>query len=229
VFLSTNVPPVYFESFAVAPNGDFLLGDGTTIFRVDPAMDFVDVFPVPPAPGSAPYINGMSADANGEIWVAGWCLNSRTSVIHHLDVQANLLKTLGPFDYQIKGITTDSNGHVFFGKYHQDNSGFPLPTDIAELDEDGTEIRTVQAPVQASSITFIRFPRQPILTVDRDLGDVILKWPADAVGFELETARFTTPLIWEAVGIVPVQLDGQFQVKVPATSSGAVFRLKKAL
>jgi len=187
------------------------------------------MFFLSPGSGSAPYINGISVDPNGNIWVAAYAWNSRTSVIHQLDVQGNLLKTLGPFNYQIKGVTTDSNAHVFFGKYLQDESGFPLPTDIVELDENGTEIRTFQAPVQASSLTFIRVPRQPILTIERDLGDVILKWSADAVGFELEAASVTTPLIWEILGIAPTKVDGQFQAKVPTTSAGRVFRLRKSL
>jgi hypothetical protein len=229
VFLSTNVPPVIFDSFAIAPNGDFLLGEETTVFRVDPAMDFVDVFPILPAPGTAPFLTGISVDANGEIWTATWYNNSRTSMIHRLDVEGKLLNTLGPFDYQIKGVTADSNGHVFLGRDNRDDSGFPRPTDIVELDENGTQIRTFQAPVQISSMTLIRLPRQPTLTIDRDLGDVILSWPADAVGFELEAASITTPLIWEVLGITPIIVDGQFKAKVPGTSSGMVFRLRKSL
>ena len=227
VVLSTNLPPVTFQSFAVAANEDFLLGQGTTIFRVDSGFNFVDVFSIPPAPGSAPAINGIAVAPNGLIYVVAWSQNAQSSVIHQLNAQGNVLQTLGPFAFQVRSITVNTNGHVFYGKENNDAAGFPLPSQIVELDPNGTELSNIQEPIQFSGMTLINFNPLPTLSIQFVSGDLILSWPPTGFDFELQTASITNPANWAAVGITPTNVQSRFQVRVPMSPTGMLFRLSK--
>ncbi len=229
VILSTNVPPVLFDSFASAPNGDFLLGQGTTIYRVDSSFNFVDVFSIPPAQGSAPSVNGIGVGTNGQIYVAAWSQNGQSSAIQKLDAQGNFLQSLGPFAFEIRGLIVETNGHLFYGRKNHDNSGFPLPSQIVELDPNGSELGTFNAPIQVAGMTLISLPRRPSLSIRHAVGDLILEWPLTASDYELQTASINSPQSWSAAGIAPVNVGGIFQIKVPMSATGMLFRLRKLL
>ncbi len=224
--IDTNVPPFAFESFAVAPNGDFLFGKGATILRADSAFNFLDAFSVPPAPGSAPCINGIGLGVDGEIYVIALAQNPpRTSFVHRLDASGRLVQSLGPFAHEVYGVAVDADRHIFCTVKTNDNSGFGLPSQVLELDENGLELNSFLAPFQVKGITLINFI-PPRLSIRCAANEVILQWPTSPYNFHLESACLTSPDNWNAVGISPSQLEGVFEVKLPLSASGWIFRLK---
>lgn len=229
MMLSSNTPAVSFESFALTPDGDVLLGAGTTVFRVDAVLNFVDAFPIPPAPGSAPYINGISVDRDGQIYVAAWSQNGRASVIHRMDAEGNLLQTLGPYSFEIAGLAVDTNRHIFYTREGRDQAGFPLPSAIVELDEDGLELRAFSAPFRADGITLIqRTPLRPKLLIGCAQDNVILRWPTNLVGFQLQAASTSSLQSWGVVKASPTIVDKFFSVTIRAADSASIFRLIKS-
>ncbi len=225
--LNSNASPVFFYSFAVTPNGDLLLGDRLTIFRVDSAFNFLDAFPVPPAPGSAPSINGISVDQNGSIYVAVWSQNGQDSVIHRMDAEGNVRDTLGPYDFEIHGLAVDTNRHIFYAKEGRDVSGFPLPSEIVELDENGLEIRTFQAPFQVDGMTLINPDPRPKLLIGHAQDDVTIRWTTNSAGYQLQAASISSLQNWSMVSSNPVVADRFFTVTLPAAHSGRIYRLMK--
>jgi hypothetical protein len=226
--LSSNVPPMEIHKFTTTLDGGFLLGAGTTVFRTDSGFSFLDAFFVPPAPGSAPYITGMSVDQNGYIFVAIKSQNGRTSLIHKMDAQGNVLETLGPFDFIIDGISVDTNGHIFYAANGRDESGFPLPSTIVELDTNGLEIRHFLAPFHVDDLALIHFAPPPRLLISCAGSELTLRWATNSAGFQLQAAQTSPPGNWSIVNTRPAIVGSFFAVTTNAGNSGMMFRLVKS-
>ena len=229
MILNSNLPPVQLDRFAVTPQGDFLLGEGTTIFRVDSEFGFLDAFPVLPSPGSAPQINGISVDQEGNIFVAAYSFNGRSSVIYKMDDEGSVLETFGPYPFQIQGLTVDTNAHIFYARATNDMAGFPLPSVVVELDANGLEMQTFQTPFQVDSITLINVTPPPRLFVDCTAGNELgLRWATNAIGFQLQAASTSLLHNWSNVIDCPTIVDGFFTITLRADQPGMIFRLLKS-
>lgn len=69
----------------------------------------------------------------------------------------------------------------------------------------------------------------PLLSLVAGSGNIVLQWPASAVGFTLYTAtNLTPPLNWMPAPIQPVLSNNQWQTQIPAdTNVSAFFRLQE--
>lgn len=70
-------------------------------------------------------------------------------------------------------------------------------------------------------------PPPPTLMITRAGENVLVAWPATAVGYNLESCDNLTAPTWSAVGETPVQVGDQMTVTLPLTGTSRYLRLKK--
>jgi hypothetical protein len=71
-------------------------------------------------------------------------------------------------------------------------------------------------------------PVEPLLLeIARAENDVVLKWPATAVGYVLESTPMLTPPAWGIVTGTPPLNGDQYEMTVPTEGSARLFRLRK--
>lgn len=67
----------------------------------------------------------------------------------------------------------------------------------------------------------------PPLAIARSGGVTVLRWPADAVGFNLQAAaHLTAPVPWTPVAVPPVLNGAEWTLQLPLTNSPRFFRLE---
>jgi hypothetical protein len=78
------------------------------------------------------------------------------------------------------------------------------------------------------SVTSSHLAAQPALTIERSGNDIVIRWPASATGYTLESSPGLTTPVWTGpAGGTPVP-DGQFlKVTIPAPTGTAFFRLER--
>lgn len=225
--LSANDPPLTFDTFTVAPNGNFLIGNGTAIVRTDFRFGFLDVFAVPAAPGSAPAIGGIAAGLDGNVYAIARARNPpRATIIHKLDAQGNLLQSSGPYGFDIQGLAVDTNNHLFYATLTNDLAGFRSPSDIVELDTNGVEIARFSVPIPVVGMTIINLATPPKLSIRCDGCEIILEWAETPIEYELIACSPSTTLKWDVCGTPPVASEGLWRVKLPITGTDMLFRLR---
>jgi uncharacterized repeat protein (TIGR03803 family) len=68
----------------------------------------------------------------------------------------------------------------------------------------------------------------PRLTVIPAVNNLILQWPANSVGFSLQsTTNLTPPLVWDTVTSEPAIVSGQYTVTNPISGSRKFYRLSQ--
>ncbi len=69
---------------------------------------------------------------------------------------------------------------------------------------------------------------EPILEIATgDGNDILVSWPTFSTGFELESTPELVAPDWQPVGVPPVEVEGRWQVAIPALDAQAFFRLRK--
>ena len=64
------------------------------------------------------------------------------------------------------------------------------------------------------------------LTIDRQIGEVLVAWPAGCAGCRLEESAMMGPgAVWSASSVVPVLQDGRYHLVLPVTEATRFFRL----
>ena len=87
----------------------------------------------------------------------------------------------------------------------------------------------VEVDAYVDNVSVAEVAATPVsLTLRPSGNEMILSWPADAVGFTLQsTLDLTPPVTWNEVTNPPAVLGGQFTVTNPASSGAQFFRLRK--
>ena len=145
-----------------------------------------------------------------------------------MDAQGNVLTTLGPYEFRIEGVTVTTNNHIFYTRAGTDQSGFGLPSIVVELDALGAEIRSFQAPFETDGITVIAIDPLPVLSIGAGQNSVVISWPTNATGFELQGANTVLPHDWSNLDVSPTIAGALFTVTILSDEPGMVFRLIKS-
>lgn len=67
----------------------------------------------------------------------------------------------------------------------------------------------------------------PVLTIQLTGTNIILSWPTNATGFELErTSNLTPPPVWNPAATNPPTIGDRFELTLPPTNAPAYFRLR---
>lgn len=77
-------------------------------------------------------------------------------------------------------------------------------------------------------IQFFEFigPALPSLSIERAIPDVIIRWPVEAQGLQLEAVDQLGPVgAWTSVTNLPAVVNSMFEVRLPVTDSAKFFRL----
>ena len=69
--------------------------------------------------------------------------------------------------------------------------------------------------------------RQPRARGDAPAPGVILKWPASAADYSVESAADLTSTNWQTVSQSPVLTNGWYELTLPATNGAQFFRLRQ--
>jgi hypothetical protein len=70
-------------------------------------------------------------------------------------------------------------------------------------------------------------PPPPNLSLTRSGANVVLAWPATALGFTLQSATNLTSGVWTAVSNAPVIINGQYSITNALAGTNKFYRLKK--
>jgi hypothetical protein len=65
----------------------------------------------------------------------------------------------------------------------------------------------------------------PVLRAVAAGRDLILSWPTNAAGFVLQSSTLTSPLSWNAAGLLAAVNGTNFTVTIPMTGGGTIYRL----
>lgn len=87
----------------------------------------------------------------------------------------------------------------------------------------GTATQTLSGVLTVKASPVVPVP----LRLTRTGADVLIAWPATAVGYVLETTPQLGVASWEPEPEPPVLINGQFTVTVPATAAEQYFRLRQ--
>jgi hypothetical protein len=79
------------------------------------------------------------------------------------------------------------------------------------------------------SVTSSHLPagEPPTLDISREGGQVVLTWPADAPGFELEATATLSPPDWQPADLTPTEEDGVNRVTITPDASRQFYRLHR--
>jgi hypothetical protein len=77
-------------------------------------------------------------------------------------------------------------------------------------------------------IQYVEFigPTLPTLSIERASPDVIIRWPAEAQGLQLEAVdQLAVSASWRSVTNLPMVVNSMYEVRLPATNAAMFFRL----
>ena len=228
VVLKTKIPAPTFNGslngIAVTSEGDFLMLTYSTIFRLSPAFNFLDAFPVPLGSGSSVVSTGIRVDQQGQILSLLLDHNIRGRTINIPDSQGNLMATLGPYSFEIQALETGGKRHLYYAKAGGAQPYFG-PSRIVELDEKGVEVGSFLAPIRVDGMTILPLDQTPVLRMNCLDHDVFIQWPAASTDYQLQSAAATFPPTWIKVNVRPTIVEETASVKMRAESNGMHFWL----
>ena len=116
----------------------------------------------------------------------------------------------------------------WIGRVHPnwESGGHCVRTGTDRPDEWPTAER-IEAVLAASQlrIASIKLPPMPVLNIKFDGTNVVLAWPTNAAGYQLENTTSLVPSTWSLVSSNPPTSGSQYQLSVPPTNAASYFRL----
>jgi len=167
----------------------------------------------------------LDVDPNSGVFVLGY--NARSSTIglpdgyvfSVLDTNGAVMPSqLGTPYYLMDGPAIETTVNFHNIKYDPFSDSF-----LAVAAAGGNGVRTLY--LAAVQVTSSLLPEAPRLRIERSGSDVVIRWPASATGYALQSSASLSAPSWSAVGGAP-EVDGSFlRMTVPVGSGARFFRL----